>query len=354
MKKIYQIVMMALIAVFCLQLTSCNLSDGNTPYTSKTELWRAQNGSGKWGFIDRKGNFVIQAIYDDAENFSCGYALVKINGSYMFINTDGKLQNAPFFERSEGFYHNYAIVRVDGKYGILDKNLNFVVQPIYNSLSAEWDGVAANGLTPFQLTSKDNYGFLNVTTGKVAIQPQYDGVVYNFVGNYAVVYKNGKMGLINAKGEYSIQPVYEMLAPMGNDVFVFNKSGEEYGLMDEDGNVLVPDIYPYPVVAGVEYYTPASDWYVMGNTSNKFGYIDRNGNVQLAFQYDFAYPFIEGYALVLLNSKWMVINKKGEIEFMLGDREEPEDIGFRNGLLFTYDNKTYRYRDTDGNVVYLW
>lgn len=44
----------------------------------------------KIGYMDKTGKPVLPAIYDDAEDFEHGFALVKLNGEEYYINTAGK------------------------------------------------------------------------------------------------------------------------------------------------------------------------------------------------------------------------------------------------------------------------
>ena len=46
--------------------------------------------SGRWGFINSKGNVVIEPIYDEVSDFYCGYAAVKQGTSYGVIDGKGK------------------------------------------------------------------------------------------------------------------------------------------------------------------------------------------------------------------------------------------------------------------------
>ena len=45
--------------------------------------------NGKLGFIDKSGKLVIDAKYDEAENFSEGLAGVELNGKWGYINIKG-------------------------------------------------------------------------------------------------------------------------------------------------------------------------------------------------------------------------------------------------------------------------
>jgi len=43
---------------------------------------------GKWGFMDRAGKLVIEAKFEDAENFSEGLAPVKVKGEVVWCPAD--------------------------------------------------------------------------------------------------------------------------------------------------------------------------------------------------------------------------------------------------------------------------
>ncbi|EAK9856530.1 WG repeat-containing protein [Campylobacter lari] len=45
----------------------------------------------KYGFIDKQGNLVIEAKYDNAWGFSEGLARVELNGKYGFVDKQGNL-----------------------------------------------------------------------------------------------------------------------------------------------------------------------------------------------------------------------------------------------------------------------
>lgn len=357
---------MALLVLFGLQLTGCDLVGENGPSTSKIELWPAKGTNGKLGYINRKGAFVIQPYYDEAHDFSCGYAVVKLNGNILFIDAEGKIQNAPTITKVGktvmGFANNYVVVAEgENRWGVLDKNFNYVVQPIYYRLGCEIGAVASNGLVSFQYSSSDKVGFLNVKTGKVVIQPRFE-YVFEFLDGYAAVAQDDEQwGIINAAGEYVIQPIYKQIYPVGNKRFAFaalDAAGKTYnwGLMDEKGNIIVRAIYPEYIGGLPGYYYPVSDLLPFVDSSEKCGYIDINGNIAIPFQYGAAYPFSEGYAVVYLNNRFLVIDKNDNIAFMLNDGEA--GYMFQNGLILTYEYKdrktTYRYRDTKGDIVYMW
>ncbi len=61
-------------------------SDKNT-----TQNLAAVNVDGKWGFINKNGEMVIQPEFESAHSFSNSFAAVQIDGKWGFINEEGKV-----------------------------------------------------------------------------------------------------------------------------------------------------------------------------------------------------------------------------------------------------------------------
>ena len=53
---------------------------------------------GKYGFMDRAGRTVITPQFDEAAEFSEGFARVKVGARFGFINTKGDVVIAPQFD----------------------------------------------------------------------------------------------------------------------------------------------------------------------------------------------------------------------------------------------------------------
>ena len=102
----------------------------NQPVSFVKNLAPASIG-GKWGYINRKGDFVIRATYADAEVFSLdGLAPVKVD-DWGFINEEGKIVIQPryiitaggivsmFLHNAKGFVNGLARVKNEGHWGFI-------------------------------------------------------------------------------------------------------------------------------------------------------------------------------------------------------------------------------------------
>ncbi len=146
-----------------------------------------------WGYIDVRGQFVIEpGLYFGLSEFSEGLAeVVKIDGSRVFIDRNGNVVFSchenfaydPFqeglsttysfdngkmgyvnrigelvipieFEHAGKFNDGYAVASKNNLYGIINKNGNFVIDPMYTSITMTSQGyyAANDGVTLLYLT----------------------------------------------------------------------------------------------------------------------------------------------------------------------------------------------------------
>ncbi len=93
---------------------------------------------GKWGYMNRIGELVVEPLYDDAYPFRNGYATMRQGDlrGFLRLGADGRIEDyvAPQFEDVYRFVDGYAPVKIDGLWGYL------------------WDGGASLQLTDIGLT----------------------------------------------------------------------------------------------------------------------------------------------------------------------------------------------------------
>ena len=92
--------------------------------------------AGKYGFIDTKGNFVVQPDYEIVKPFANELAAVKKPQDYWgFINTKGERAVRPEYTEVRPFKEGRAAVKTGGKWGMINSGNRFVINPAYKSLS---------------------------------------------------------------------------------------------------------------------------------------------------------------------------------------------------------------------------
>lgn len=261
----------------------------------------------KYGFIDKKGNYIIEPQFDKAEDFDYnGYA--KVNIGYEFDTVDGIL--------------------AEGKWGLIDKSGNYVVQPIYDEITEVKYDVAI-------VRSGDKYGFVNLKKN-IAIEPEYDyisfqsnryvicttlsGSIYmDFDGNIdsnaenAVCIGDTYVGFIDIDGRVQIDKKCLENIDFSNGARQFYCNGGS-GIIDVNGNVIfLQDAY-----IASEFDTNGIA--IINESDNEgrsvYGYIKTNGEYLIEPKYGYATCFFDdNYAIVAEKGIYKIINENGENVF---------------------------------------
>ena len=118
------------------------------------------NKTGRWGFVNIKGEFIINPKFIDARGFNDSLAAVKVSTdgkeTWGFIDVNGKFIIEPIYEGAGYFIESLAAVLYKEKIGFIDKRGIFIIQPRFDK-----DGHLRpfdNGLAPVMLNGK--WGFI--------------------------------------------------------------------------------------------------------------------------------------------------------------------------------------------------
>lgn len=190
MKKI------GILLLFVLLLSGCSTTSDQTEVLMFRENLLAVKLDDKWGYIDKKGETVLPALYDYATAFYNNRAIVEINGKMQIIDKTGKnilnRQYDDIYRDNESFLFIY---KDNEKYGLMNASGVIITDALYDDI-----GSFSSGLAYVQAGSK--YGYID-TKGTIKISVIYDDA-YAFMNDLAVVEKNGLYGYINKKGDVVI------------------------------------------------------------------------------------------------------------------------------------------------------
>jgi len=230
---------------------------------NRAPIWQKN----KVGYINTKGRIVIHPKYDDGNEFYLGTAIVKVGNKFGLIDPYGKFIIKPeydliylekyardnlcllkkndkvgyydlgseeylptTFDDGQPFFDHSAVVKKDSLYGVIDRNGDWLLPPIFPELmnlgNHRWalfdekeyymideDGLQygegfhqiyrfSEGLATAQIDQK--WGFVD-TLGEFIIAPIYD-VVWPFKKGIARVGTQAGVGFIDKQGHYIIEP----------------------------------------------------------------------------------------------------------------------------------------------------
>jgi hypothetical protein len=124
---------------------------------------------GRWGFLNKAGEWSVQPLFKECHSFSEGMAAVRNEQGWGFVDHSG-LVRIPCTLPEAGFFHGgVARIRHNGKYGLIDTFGNWVVEPCMDFLS-----VPSQGYLSFR--DKSKWGFMNLE-GQITLPAQYEGAM---------------------------------------------------------------------------------------------------------------------------------------------------------------------------------
>ncbi len=164
----------------------------------------------KWGYINSKGIFIIDHIYDNASDFFGEYAVVSKNGKTFIINQKG----AKFNIEGEGICLDSIKLFANSNLGYIKKN------------------------------SKD-YSLLVKTSKNFTIQPYSMDRVEEFSEGLALASSNGILRYIDSDGKSSlIIKEYDNAGPFSEGKAWVSSNGK-YGYIDTRGVLIIDTMFSY-------------------------------------------------------------------------------------------------------------
>lgn len=370
----------------------------------------------KYGIINFEGKKITEAIYDSIESllYKEGCLLVKQNDKYGIINIKGKEIIKIEYDSivADGYYDEETKYQNAGfivgkrqdkgyRYGYINSKGKIILDVVYNELHRITEITNKNEV--YLLAFKN--GFAGVYKNKNQILKHiYEEIEYNRQNDLFIVQKSSKQGVINKEGQEVLNIEYDYIMISGNKInakkddiikiydiygneeekhnnttilqtenekyFITINQQDEFGVADENRNILIENQYSYIEYAYGDYFIVTKD--------NKVGIIDSNGNQKINLIYNIIQKIenTEVLQAITLNNITELYNNKLEKIIELnnanielennyikvitdtqkkyfdkqGNTLENKDI-FTNSLLLSYEeNGKWGFKDLNGNV----
>lgn len=289
---------------------------------------------GKYGIINKWGQMIIPAEYDEAMHFSEGLAWVKKDEKWFCMNQNNRAVTDSGYEYVHDFHGGLAVVKRGNKAGYIDKNGKLVIPFIYD-IAGDFEGE----LAPVCLRKK--WGYIN-KTGKVIIPLKYDEMAGSFLTSDGLVSVklNNKWGCIDKTGKLVIPAIYQHQLTFNNGR-ALNKVNNLYGLINTKGKQVVAPSF-----------TSAygfSNGLCAVELNHLWGFIDTSGRFVIPATYNSVGSFYGRTAKVEKNGKYGMIYYDGSTGFnpiydVLDDRES-------SGLFRFSKNDKWGYCTIPGRVI---
>ena len=209
----------------------------------------------------------------------------------------------------------------NGYYGMIDRNGDLVVEPVFRSLS-NFHGKKALGITSdktFVISEKYEYNELPFQLERFH---SFNG---NILAGETLTLEGKKWGLLNISGEVLIPFEYELILPVGNGACLVRKNGL-FGIVDENNIPITPLIYKgySDVFCGVLPLRDANGYYSLFHTEKRkmLDTFNLNGDLKSLNAIEVTEAG-EGFVVVRLNNGTEYLNllapAEGELIFKPGN-----------------------------------
>jgi serine/threonine protein kinase len=153
------------------------------------------------------------------------------------------------------------------------------------------------------------YGLINLK-GEWVIQPMFDEALYINDQGFSIAKINDKYGLIDRKGNWTIQPIFEYLAFDVEQGFLTAKLNDKYGVINQVGNWIIQ-----PKFEKIYYFDAKGFSRVKLN--DRWGCINQKGDWLIQPMFNYLWDFDkEDFAQAEINEKWGFIDRKGKCGFI--------------------------------------
>lgn len=260
----------------------------------------AQIGS-RYGAVNLDGSVAIPFEYDYIYSFADNPSTVAYkNNEFSIILTDGTKVTDKTYRYIEEFKNGIALAYGDG-YGYIDLYGNEVIDCIHSDVK--------QGTAISVFLKKDDKWALFLPNGE-----NVSGYVYNNAGDFEnglsavsmIIDGKEKYGYVNDSGDTIIPFEYSFAQKFRYGKAIVSKNGK-HGIIDYEGNAVIPFEYTG--------FNPSYDYNVIAaaDKNSKWGLISFDNKIITPFVYDYIFEFDSGYAAVLKDGKFGVIDVYGSI-----------------------------------------
>lgn len=265
----------------------------------------------EFGVIDRTGNIIIEAKYDDVkipnpekaifvcyegeetkilnehnEEILTNYNDVlpiqlknitsdlmyeksvfkyQENGKFGLISLDGKKITKPIYDSIEGLSYKEGelLIKKDGKYGVINIKGKTLIKNEYDQINVDGyynmeNGYRSAGYIVSNTTNEGyRYGYIN-NKGKKLLETEYNQLnrvidINDNENSYIIASKNGRFGTFKNE-EQLIPNEYQLIEyDEGNNIFTIAMN-KKYGVANIDGKIIVPAEYNQIDITGIYIY----------------------------------------------------------------------------------------------------
>lgn len=201
------------------------------------KVWDNKNN---FHLVDDFGNEVVDLKVTDAYKYADGVYKLVVDGKHLFIDLKHPERRSNYYDNLMCARENRISVQKEGLWGFIDYNFKEICPIKANKVTCFEDGIAT-------IEINKQYYIMDSTGNLLA--PEYFDYAENVKNGYCRVGRDGKYGLLNKKGVFTIPLVYEennfLVNHKGNYYLSVRKTkgSGKYGIVNQFNEIVHPFIY---------------------------------------------------------------------------------------------------------------
>jgi len=281
--------------------------------------------NGKWGYIDKTGEFAINPKFESSPNgyvypFSDGLAMIDVKKRYGYVDRSGEFVIQPKFLQGTGFNEGLARVVVEGPCLYIGDG---ACAPFNARVIPEDSDVKERVLCKFAFINK---------SGTIISNDRFERANV-FSEGLAAILKDGKWGFIDKQGKIIIEPQFDNAGAFSEGLASVQQD-KLWGYINQSGKFMISPRFEF---AGsfADGLAPVAKWNEQESEYDDYYYINKKGKQAFAGKFKVASHYFKGLAHVklskikdddyYLNGKYAYINVKGEKVFAYERTSDDED-----------------------------
>lgn len=271
-------------------------------------------------WLDPNGHKTLLTIHSDKSYFPSSIFPFREGDKWFYVDSSLNRLSANF-DFVLPFNGNYSIVKVNNKYALINKSLELLTQPVFDTIKLQ----SNNDIPPVFLAVKNGENLTIDTTGQLSIRPYSLACGFSHGSLFSVRFYevNGKMGLLNMGHLNSRNNPIDTLTPAiydaisrvseDRDYYLLVEIDNKIGVINNKGKEILPIAYDEIRTKQYRNGLQYTENEILACINHQCGFLDRKFHFFTELKYTDAMPFNLGFSLVQTSDgKWGYIDKKGK------------------------------------------
>jgi hypothetical protein len=302
-------------------------------YENNAFLVKTKTGGERgWSMVDGSGKIKTDQVYQDISWLGDSFFKAKRDGYWGIINSLGKeiifCKYDSIFQYTEG----KLLVKFLGEDGILNLDGNWEILPNQKDIEI---------VDPKRYLVRSPYGsYVAYYPDRRDFTAEY--FLYKYGDRYLEKTLDLKYGLLNESGKRIIRPEFDTISELQEDSIYYAKSEKGYSFITKSGEILLEHDDRFQEIRSM------AEEFIGVKIDNRWGFVDMNGKLRIANQYENIGPYNEGLAPIKIRNRWGYIDKREDI---IVQPAYDTVFRFEGGLCEVLKKGKYGLINADGKIT---